>query len=526
MSTISEVKVFALHVQKSEYGDRIKVRKIEMPISISRTGARLIQISPDSKWLAIVRPNSSLEVHRIKQDSGTKKDVDISGKFVCLKRLARENVKSKLKYGTLGNYDRTVSHIAFSGDSRILVAGDISGYLDSWVLEGHEDLTQEHDVGADDDKSSDSKQGDEPDSDEEEQPIVILGQHWIRNPAAALLPRLPNAPLVLSFRPDMSTPPALTNGNTAVHPTRHNPHPHSHDLPNGEDRLLTLTCEHKIYEYKILAGKLSDWSRRNPVTHLPREFRDTRDLVMGLVWDISTTQERVWLYGSSWLWMFDLAKDLPVPETGSHGDEAIQNGVVENNKSSKKRKRESPREDVQRLHNHTTGAGSRIPDSKLDLGFGRNFRKIKGPESDNSKWISLETKPSPDVEEEEDDDGDDPARTLGLPNIRRGAVQNSQTSGNYGELMNSDGEPTSREYDMAVKQRCESGPPYWSTYKYRPILGIVPLGGGDDDENLELDHSGENDYEFKAGIEVALVERPLWDADLPPRYYGSQEWEK
>lgn len=30
----------------------------------------------------------------------------------------------------------------------------------------------------------------------------------------------------------------------------------------------------------------------------------------------------------------------------------------------------------------------------------------------------------------------------------------------------------------------------------------------------------------QTGPEVAIIERPLWDADLPDRYYGPQDWYK
>ena len=54
----------------------------------------------------------------------------------------------------------------------------------------------------------------------------------------------------------------------------------------------------------------------------------------------------------------------------------------------------------------------------------------------------------------------------------------------------------------------------WHTYKYRPILGMCLMG------------NGHEDAAGKGGLEVAVVERPIWEADLPPRYYGDQEWEK
>lgn len=45
---------------------------------------------------------------------------------------------------------------------------------------------------------------------------------------------------------------------------------------------------------------------------------------------------------------------------------------------------------------------------------------------------------------------------------------------------------------------------WWMTYKYRPIFGVVPLGED----------------------EVALVERPMWDVEMPDRYFAGEEWER
>jgi len=49
---------------------------------------------------------------------------------------------------------------------------------------------------------------------------------------------------------------------------------------------------------------------------------------------------------------------------------------------------------------------------------------------------------------------------------------------------------------------------WWITYKYRPILGVVPLN--------------------KPGqpLEVALVERPTWDTEMPERYFSGEPWER
>ncbi|KAI9899307.1 hypothetical protein N3K66_005768 [Trichothecium roseum] len=48
---------------------------------------------------------------------------------------------------------------------------------------------------------------------------------------------------------------------------------------------------------------------------------------------------------------------------------------------------------------------------------------------------------------------------------------------------------------------------WWITFKYRPIFGIVPLSSDGD-------------------LEVALVERPIWDVEMAERYYVGEEWER
>ncbi|KAH8734593.1 WD40-repeat-containing domain protein [Ilyonectria robusta] len=49
---------------------------------------------------------------------------------------------------------------------------------------------------------------------------------------------------------------------------------------------------------------------------------------------------------------------------------------------------------------------------------------------------------------------------------------------------------------------------WWMTYKYRPIFGIVPLSTPDQD------------------LEVALVERPTWDVEMPESYFSLEQWER
>ena len=444
-----------------------------------------------------------------------------------LKRLVRDFTIRKNQLESLGDYNRRIIRLAFSADSRILVVADISGYLDSWVLEGHEDLSQQEETETSGIKASNSSSDEDSDdgSNEENHPVVF-GQHWIRNPSASLIIRLPAAPLILIFRPSSrQSKAALSNGNVGVHPTRHTPHPHSHDLPKGEDRLFVLTAENQMYEFNILSGKISDWSRRNPSSALPREFRDLRDRGMGAVWDVRKRSERIWLYGVNWLWMFDLSRDLPALDE-KRTEPATSNGG--SHKNPAKRKRENSHDGVSSARpRHDTGAGSKVKDSEIGLGLNvaRKVRKIKGPEAVDGQTLNFDQEQSPASDEE----ADCPLTTAStLVNYRRGGSQQDEEDEDKDEESDHENLPSNTAIngddptnnDTQITKRSTKDPPsYWHTFKYRPILGIVPLGEETDDETEDGAEDG-----MSRGIEVALVERPLWDLDLPPQYYGNQEW--
>jgi len=555
VSTVAELKLFRLRQRKEESTDALRISKLEIPQAFSKGGAKLVAFSPDAHWLVVVDTDNLVRAFKILAEQTSKYGIRLLSKAVELKRIHRERVKQTLQHGSLGNYDRTIIRIAFSDDSRILVVGDLAGYLDSWVLEGHEDLTQDIDEDAGDARSS-STSSDDDSEDEEKQPVVVLGQHWIRNPAATLLPKLPSAPLILSFRPSepSSTPPSTVNDNTAVHPTRHNPHPHSHDLPVGEDRLLALTSEHHIYEFQILKGSLSDWSRRNPTQTLPADFRENRDRAMGCVWDINEVRQRVWLYGSGWLWMFDLAKDFPSPAENVNKDARprLQDAETREITNRKKRKLEDLQSDAgrddgspdQNIRNRDTGAGSKVRASELTTGIGWKIRRTVGPELAESQWTALDAPSSPDSEDDDDEDG-----LVGdwstLTASRRGPGGEIGTVAESGNSRPDDDAAVdaaeghmTKGLDTASRKRKTKrgeGPVCWSTYKYRPILGIVPIGMMTEEEEDKEDDGSEESAPGQGrdgndgrllGIEVAIVERPMWDVDLPPRYYGDQEWDK
>ncbi|KAL8688030.1 MAG: hypothetical protein Q9218_005954 [Villophora microphyllina] len=514
ISSLSEVKLFHL---KPKADNTIRLRKIDLDNGVAVTGAKMIRFSPDSKWLLVVASNNIIRLLRITKADDPKKSPQILPQCVNLRRLPRKGAKPKNLHGSLGAYDRSISCVAFSADSRILAVSDLSGHLDTFLLEGHEDLTQDSFVPKpknEDRSSSSSSSSSSDESDPEHNPTLIYAQHWRRNPTAHLLPSLSSAPLILSFRPTRRQA-SLAKGSVPLHPTRHNPHPHSHDLPSGEDRLLMLTAKHQIYEFNVLAGRISDWSRRNPTSTLPKDFREIRDRAMGCIWDLgaspTSSRERIWLYGSGWLWMFDLGQDIPaqpVTSDANTDDEEVSDKEVSRLRKRKREKRQGilrmiAEDDGDGLgghgHDRDTGAGSRVPPHELQTGIGRKMRKTTGAEGKDAQLFEVDRRYDAFSDDQEHMQGESSA----LMSLRRGRG-GLPTNGN--------------ESSADDKPRA-----YWGTYKYRPILGIVPIGGGSDHES-DVVVGSDGDVPEERGIEVALVERPMFDIDLPGRYYGDQEW--
>ena len=504
------MKVFRLRLKS----DMLKVQKCattQTSADLSKREAKIIRFSPDTKWLATIGAGNSIRLYRRSELENDKSPTLFLQKSVELKRLHRDTSNRNAKDGSLGDYNRSINRLTFSADSRILAVSDISGFLDTWVLEGQEDLEQINDPDSNPaDIADKSDSSDEEDFAEAESRTILFGEHWIRNPAASLLTKLPAAPLVLTFRPSTTQATrTLTNGNVGVHPTRHNPHPHSHDLPNGEDRLFVLTAENQMYELNVLSGKISDWSRRNPTSSLPQGFRDLRDRAKGAVWDLRWPNERIWLYGVSWLWMFDLSQELSPVDDWQRDVHATNN--LSKEVSLKRKRGDNDGESTASRPRTDTGAGSKISNAELGIGIGRTMRTIDGPDGVVSQLIDMDMEP----EFLSDDEGGHVLANesnLTLMKLRRGTTE---TNGHMPtrHIDNSTGAETSEDDGTRVAMTGRGRrPAHWHTYKYRPILGIVPVGGEADDESAE-------------GLEVALVERPMLEVDLPPRYFGDQEWD-
>ncbi|KAK4507604.1 hypothetical protein PRZ48_001339 [Zasmidium cellare] len=441
-STDSETKLFKL-TRRSDV-DALVVRKLDIPNELASSGARLVSFSPDGKWLTLVNLDNEVYVARLTSSPSKSKQVQVLNKVVELERRHRPAASQS----AFRQYEQTITRVAYASDSSVLVASDISGHLDSWVLEGHEDPTAAPvDVTKHDSKKGDNDDSSDDSSDDDDELCVFYGQHWTDNPAGHLLPNLDSMPLVLSFRP-LDQQNGGVNGNPGVHATRHNPHAHSHELPKGQHRLWIMTAKHQMYEFEVLTGKLSDWSRANPTSILPEDFTKLKDRAMGAVWDISSKRERIWLYGCSWMFMFDVSPS----------------GLVEQRAlPSKKRNAEQARQDAKRQK--TSGAGSKMISSHRE-GLPESLKRYE-----NGRWTDVSLDQA--VKGADESDQDDEDARLRLTRMR--SVDDEKS-----------GDSTPHR-------------PWWCTFKYRHILGVVPLV---DDAAVDEERP----------LEVAVVERPPYEA--------------
>lgn len=428
VSTATDIKAFRLEHQDPLKPSDVKISSIEVPQKLAKLGASRVQLSPDSSWLCLVQDGLRVAMAKIER---AEDEVSFTIPSQAIRKLPRfgRHIPRHVKNGGLGKYDRNITHITFSPDSRMVATADLAGYVDTWVLRSQKDKQN----GAEEVEAGDSSSSESDDSESEEESVADDVESWVRNPNGKLLPKLPTAPAILSF---------------------------SEELPaaQGDDyTLLGVTSSWNIHVFHPLQGGLTPWSRRHPRKALPAPVLDLIDLPKGVFWQ----GPRAWIYGVSFLVMIDLSQDLPQP-TEATGVSTDQVGL--------KRKRTGK----------STGAGGKMALGNLKP---HNVTKhVDGEEED----IEMDDA-RPDEESNSDDEMDGAGTGAELAQLR------NTHNGNGDQAAGTELTATGAQRNA-----------WWITHKYRPILGVVPLGES----------------------EIALVERPLWDTDMPERYFGGEEWER
>lgn len=423
VSTAADIKAFRLEHQDAAKPSDVKISSIDVPQRLTKPGASKVQLSPDSSWLCLAQDGRRVLLAKVDKTEDEESFTISPQKIRKVARLGR-HIPRHVQNGGLGKYDRNITHIAFSSDSRVLATADLAGYIDTWLLRGHNRQN-----GAEEPEAADAS-SDSDSSESEAEYVAGDVETWVRNPNGKLLPKLPSAPALLAF---------------------------SEDVPAGKDDdyvLLGITSSWHMHVFHPLQGALTPWSRRHPRKSLPAPVLDLIDLPKGVFWQ----GPRVWIYGVSFLVMIDLSKDLPQP-IEANGDLTDQVGL--------KRKR----------NGKNTGAGGKM--ALGNLAPHQVTKHVDGEEED----IDMDDA-RPDDKSNSDDEMDGAGEELAQ-------LRNAHSNGGHAagmELAETGTRPNS----------------WWMTHKYRPILGVVPLGDG----------------------EIVLVERPLSDVELPARYFGGDEWER
>ncbi|RKF51378.1 U3 small nucleolar RNA-associated protein 4 [Golovinomyces cichoracearum] len=470
VATTSELKAFHLRSRSNSEGRGLQVSTLKLPPALL-CGANLIVFSPDGKWLCIIQPEDGILLARLVQSA---QSTEFLHQTTRLRRINRQ-IDKLSSLGGLGTYPRKITQVTFSAQSHILVLSDLAGYIDSFLLCGIENLSLIKEATEDTTphyEETDSESGSENESERKLNPI--LGQSWIRNPLATSIPQLPSTPVVVSFRPSDLSNSHNDNKETPTLPPKI--HPNFGQFPDDEDRLLVVTATSEVFEFEVLKGRLSDWSRRNPPAAFPKRYKMTLETVRGVIWDVGPMKERMWLYSIGWLWMFDLKRDFA-------------REIKKDNQSSLKRKR------------GTCGAGSEMKNPEF------NFNTLGTSTRSEDEDLNAE----PDIYDDNDDMDEDDlhqemTHMLRISRPLRFEIKaNGETEDALEDLETTDKNKTAESKNVVAAAKSPSS---YHTFKYRPIVGVVPI------ENTNT----------ARGPEVVLVERPIWEAELPPKYYGEQEW--
>ena len=485
VATASAVKLFQLLHPQAGDGVALRIRKLDMP---AIAGANIVNVAANGKWVAVVTTKNDIQLVRIVRSDDPTDAPRALDRLQHLRRLPRIDTVPNPLNSPSGLYERSITHTDFSRDGNVFASVDLAGHIDTWVIEGHEDATApELDIDESIPATADYSDSDDDDEvDGSGEGITFLGQRWIQNPSGHLFPRLDSTVVLLSFRPTLHGPDKPEpNGNPAMHPTRQNPHPHARDIATTDYSLLVVTAEHQLHLFDVMSGRLSEWSRRNPPSSYPREYKQLDLPAKGCIWDLGDAQQRIWLYGEKWLFMFDLTKDFPLSEA----------------ENTKKRKREAGK--------NSSGAGNAVPPTEAPVTKMRKFQGALPERATQATWVDVNATPGSEpldpVDDDDDDDDDDKDEVdQPLAKLRRSTTQADAANG---EATAAEEDAKKGDEGGEVVDTRKRNASCWHTFKYRPILGMVPISG---------DHGPH-------APEVVLVERPSWDLDLPPRFVGMHE---
>lgn len=509
-ATTNEIKAFQL---RKEPSGGLAISKVSVPASVASKGASGVAIAPNGRWVCLSNgvDNHVTVIEAVRADADSDK-ITFSNKTARLARLRRSVPRHELFSG-LGRYDRRITRLTFSPDSKLLATADLAGYIDTWILRGPDGITDE--VSGTDEAGEGGEDGEMPDVDEEDSDessdenasdaedssnsngVVTNANKWVRNPRAKQLPKLSGAPVVLSFSADVPGAPAVAG------------EPVSSSTLARDYVLLAVTATSRLFAFNPLRARLVPWLRRLSPANLPVEYRNIRDVAKGVLWQ----GPRVWIYGTSFLFMVDTSveptQQAPAPST----DKSSASTAVATTPSAEPAKRKRKRGD-------DSGAGGRMQRTglgprRVQMAVGGEWVDVAMEDAEDKGTRSGDDDEDDDEsdEEEEEEEAENQAQKLLLQQQQHAhqPTKKSPRKTRKQKEEDKDADKDSADADKQLQKQLRSPQPqqprWWHTFKYRPILGVVPLSS-----------SSTTSSSAYPSLEVALIERPGWDIDLPVRY--------
>ncbi|KAL1898580.1 U3 small nucleolar RNA-associated protein [Sporothrix stenoceras] len=499
-ATTNEVKAFQL---RKEPAGGLAISKVTVPASVANKGASGVAIAPNGRWVSLSNgvENHVTVIEATPSDDDSEK-ITVRPKASRLARLRRAIPRHELFSG-LGRYDRRITRLTFSPDSKLLATADLAGYIDTWILQGPDGITDE--VSGTDEAGEGGEDGEMPDMDEEDSDdssdedasdaedgtngVIASANKWIRNPRAKQLPKLSGAPVVLSFSADVPGAPAVAG------------EPVSSSTVARDYVLLAVTATSRLFAFNPLRARLVPWLRRLSPANLPVEYRNIRDVAKGVLWQ----GPRVWIYGTSFLFMVDTSVEPTLQAPAQSTDKSTTAVATTSTTEPAKRKRK---------RGDDSGAGGRM--QRTGLGPQRVQMAVGG------EWVDVAMEDaedkgtrSGDDDEEESDEEEEEAENQKLlleqqahqqthNNSKKSPRKTRKQQKEEDDANNKDSSDADKQLQKHLRSPQPQQPRWWHTFKYRPILGVVPLST-----------TSSSAY---PSLEVALIERPGWDIDLPVRY--------
>ena len=221
----------------------------------------------------------------------------------------------------------------------------------------------------------------------QQQPLLLLlqqqqqqrkNQHLLRINNLVLTPNKKQV-IISRFNGSIEVYPIVNTETEAYVLTKLSSYPHLIECVNDE-KLVVINEENKIFEFFINdkdGQLLTPWSKRNS-EFLPRQFISLQDKPEGMF--IQQKQEKLWIYGSTWLSFFDLSMNIPISK------------IYKNTSTSKKRNHDglSMNEEIGELEDETEEIiEASLKQSEID----RLRHQIQTEDKDNQNNVDKTKKP-------------------------------------------------------------------------------------------------------------------------------------